>query len=137
MASSDADAAPDGSSASQPAPGVAARASRSAASSGRTGMMRDLDHASALVGELLGGVLVWGGIGWFVGTTWGGHPWLFIAGSMLGFAGGFYLLWLRAEGRIGSSRSSRGSPSSRSTGAPDRSGDDERARGADGSTEGS
>lgn len=106
MASSDSDPASDGSPPSPPG-GVAARASRSVAASGRSGMVRDLDHASVLVGEMLGGVLVWGGIGWFVGTTWAGHPWLFIVGSLLGFAGGFYMLWLRSEGRIGSSRGAR------------------------------
>lgn len=59
-----------------------------------------------MVVELLSGLLLWGGVGWFVGTRFGGHPWPFIIGSLLGFAGGFYLLWLRAEGRIGGSRPS-------------------------------
>lgn len=56
-----------------------------------------------MVVELLSGLLVWGGVGWLIGTRFGGHPWPFIIGSLLGFAGGFYLLWLRAEGRIGRS----------------------------------
>lgn len=60
--------------------------------------------------ELLSGLLVWGGLGWWVGTRWGGHPWLFIIGSLLGFAGGFYLLYLRAEGRIGGPRRAAGPP---------------------------
>lgn len=115
--------------ASQPG-GVAARASRSAASTGRGAMMRDLDHASVLVGELLAGVLVWGGLGWFVGTTWGGHPWLFIVGSLLGFAGGFYLLWLRAEGRVGRWPRARSSASRRR-------GEDDTPASADGDAEGS
>lgn len=59
-----------------------------------------------MVVELLSGLLVWGGLGWLVGARLGGHPWPFIIGSLLGFAGGFYLLWLRAEGRIGRSRQS-------------------------------
>lgn len=63
-----------------------------------------------MVVELLSGLLVWGGLGWFIGTRLGGHPWPFIIGSLLGFAGGFYLLWLRAEGRIGRSRQSNASP---------------------------
>lgn len=54
-----------------------------------------------MVVELLSGLLVWGGLGWLIGTRVGGHPWPFVIGSLLGFAGGFYLLWLRAEGRIG------------------------------------
>lgn len=104
------------------------RASESAASSSRGSMLRDMDHASVLVAELLSGVLVWGGIGWLAGTHLGGHPWPFIAGSLLGFATGFYLLWLRAEGRIGRPRGA---------GPGGRGGGDAAGADADGDTGGS
>lgn len=60
--------------------------------------------------ELLSGLLVWGGLGWWVGTQWGGHPWPFVIGSFLGFGGGFYLLYLRAAGRVGGPRGADASP---------------------------
>lgn len=70
---------------------------------GRHQAVVDLDRASAAVGELLGGILVWGGLGWIIGTKLGVHPWPFVVGTLVGFAGGFYLLWLRAQGRVGRS----------------------------------
>lgn len=83
-----------------------------------------------MVVELLSGLLVWGGLGWLIGTRVGGHPWPFVIGSLLGFAGGFYLLWLRAEGRIG--RPPQRAPSS--TG--DDGGDAEDGDAEDGDAEG-
>ncbi len=88
----------------RPADRPAGRLSRATASASRRGTWRDLDQASIMTVELLSGLLVWGGLGWWVGTQWGGHPWPFIIGSVLGFAGGFYLLYLRAAGRIGGPR---------------------------------
>lgn len=138
MASSQSDAAPEPDATGSPAtsgrrahwaPGAAAaRTSESVAANSRRGTYRDLDQASVMVVELLAGLFVWGGIGWFVGTRFGGHPWLFIAGSLLGFAGGFYMLWLRSEGRVGRLRGAV----TRGRGARD----DEPA-GADGDAEGS
>lgn len=86
----------------------AGRVARTTATVSRRGTWSDLDQAFVMVGELLAGILVWGGIGWLVGTRVGGHPWVFAGGVLIGFAGGFYLLWLRAEGRIGSPRAGAG-----------------------------
>jgi F0F1-type ATP synthase assembly protein I len=98
----------------------AGRVARTTAAASRRGTWSDLDQPFVMVGELLGGVLLWGGVGWLVGTRVGGHPWVFAVGVLVGFAGGFYLLWLRAEGRIGSTRA--GTAGTRGGGRPHRPG---------------
>lgn len=60
-----------------------------------------MDQGWYMAAELVSGLLIFGGLGWWVGTRFGGHPYLFIAGSLIGFSGGFYVLYLRAAGRIG------------------------------------
>lgn len=65
------------------------------------GAWRDMDQAWVMAAEMLSGLFIFGGLGWFVGTRFGGHPFLFIAGSLLGFFAGFYVLYLRSQGRIG------------------------------------
>lgn len=122
------------SSSERPADRPAGRLSRATASASRRGTWRDLDQASVMTVELLSGLLVWGGLGWWVGTRWGGHPWPFVIGSLLGFAGGFYLLYLRAEGRIGGPRRADAPPADDGGGVDE--GVDEPAEGFDESPEG-
>lgn len=69
----------------------------------RSDIWRDADSAWFLSVELLTATFVWGGIGWIV-DTYVTHtsPWGMIAGFVLGFALGMYLLYLRmqAAGRV-------------------------------------
>lgn len=118
----------------RPADRPAGRLSRATASASRRGTWRDLDQASIMTVELLSGLLVWGGLGWWVGTHWGGHPWPFVIGSFLGFAGGFYLLYLRAAGRIGGPRRTDPPPADEDGGVAE--GVDELGEGSDESPEG-
>jgi F0F1-type ATP synthase assembly protein I len=59
--------------------------------------MRGADLASAVVSELLGGLLVWMGIGWLVDRWLATSPWFTIIGALVGYAGGMYLVWLRIQ----------------------------------------
>jgi ATP synthase protein I len=66
-----------------------ARATRRAAWTG-------LDRSALMGMELLAAILTWGAIGWFVDRWLGTAPWLFGVGTMVGFAAGLYLVWLRS-----------------------------------------
>jgi F0F1-type ATP synthase assembly protein I len=64
----------------------------------RSGFWRDVDSAWSLTAELLTAVFVWGGAGWLVDTyVLGSAPWGMVAGIVLGFAAGTYLLYVRLE----------------------------------------
>ena len=83
-----------------------ARATRRAAWTG-------LDQSTVMGMELLAAILTWGAIGWFVDQWLGTSPWLFGIGTMLGFAAGLYLVWLRSSReyeRTGSGRAPGGGP---------------------------
>lgn len=56
-----------------------------------------LDQASRATADILAGPVIWGGIGWLVDRWLGTDPWLMSIGIMGGFAGGLYLVWLRAK----------------------------------------
>lgn len=45
--------------------------------------------------NLLGSILVLGGLGWYIDTRYGTTPWLMIAGGLLGIAVGFNSLFRR------------------------------------------
>lgn len=62
----------------------------------RREMWGGLDQSSVMTVELLSGVLVWGGAGWFLDRWLGTWPWLFAIGVLLGFGAGLYLIWIRA-----------------------------------------
>lgn len=59
-------------------------------------LWRGLDHASMMQVELLAALLVWGGAGWLVDRWLGSGPWLTVVGALVGYAAGFYLIWLRS-----------------------------------------
>lgn len=56
-------------------------------------------HEEAMVADLLSGMLVWGGAGWALDTyVLNTTPWGLVAGVILGFALGTYLLYVRTGG---------------------------------------
>lgn len=57
------------------------------------GSFREVD-AWAVVSYLIGGVLVWGAVGWLV-DAWLGTRGFVAGGIVLGAAGGVALVWLR------------------------------------------
>lgn len=59
-------------------------------------LWRGLDHASMMQVELIAALLIWGGIGWLVDRWLGSGPWLTVVGALVGYAAGFYLIWLRS-----------------------------------------
>lgn len=59
--------------------------------------VRDVD-ASAVISYLLGGVILYGGLGWLV-DWWLGTRGFVAAGIVLGAAGGIALVWLRYSRR--------------------------------------
>ena len=59
--------------------------------------MVGLDQGWTMGGELLAGILVLGGLGWILDDALGSTPWLFGIGTMLGFAAGLYLIWVRTS----------------------------------------
>jgi ATP synthase protein I len=56
-----------------------------------------LDQSSIMSVELLGGIAVWGGIGWLLDGWLGTEPWLLGVGVLGGFCAGLYLVWLRSN----------------------------------------
>ncbi len=59
-------------------------------------LWRGLDHAYMMQVELIAALLIWGGAGWLVDRWLGSGPWLTILGALVGYAAGFYLIWLRS-----------------------------------------
>ena len=60
-------------------------------------LFRGLDHAYMMQTELVAAFLVWGGIGWLLDRALGTRPVLLVLGSLIGYAAGLYLLWIRAQ----------------------------------------
>ena len=73
--------------------------------------------------ELLTATFLYGGIGWLLDRWLHTAPWLLSFGFLLGFATGFYLIWARTEGRIGTARTI--TPGTDATPATDRGTTDE------------
>lgn len=76
----------------------------------RTGPGSELDDRRALwaaadtgwvmMAELLSATFVWGGIGWLADRWLDTAPWLMVAGFVVGWATGIYLLWMRSNGQL-------------------------------------
>lgn len=60
-------------------------------------MWRDMDSGLALAAELFTATAVLMGLGWLVDRWLATDPWLMLAGAVLGFALGMYLVFLRAD----------------------------------------
>lgn len=60
-------------------------------------MVGGLDQSSMMSVELLGGIAVWGGIGWLLDRWLGTEPWLLGAGVLVGFGAVLYMIWLRSK----------------------------------------
>lgn len=60
-------------------------------------MWRDFDSGWVMTAELVSATFVWGGIGWLLDRWLGLAPWLMVAGFIIGFATGMYLVYLRAQ----------------------------------------
>lgn len=60
-------------------------------------MWHDVDSGWALTAEFLSAIAVWSGIGWLLDRWLDTTPWLLVAGVVLGFALGSWLLWLRHQ----------------------------------------
>ena len=54
----------------------------------------DADTGWAIVGTLVGGMVVWGGIGWLIGRVLG-LPVLMPVGALIGLAAAVYLVYVR------------------------------------------
>lgn len=54
--------------------------------------------------ELVTGTFLWGGIGWLLDRWLHTAPWLMAAGFLLGYGTAFYLVYLRATGRLAAPR---------------------------------
>jgi F0F1-type ATP synthase assembly protein I len=65
--------------------------------SANAALWRGLDHAHMMQVELLVALLIWGGVGWLADRWLGSGPWLTILGALVGYAAGFYLIWLRSQ----------------------------------------
>jgi len=55
-----------------------------------------------MVTELVAATLTWGVIGWLLDRWLGTGPWLLSIGFLVGWGTGFYLVYLRSMGRVGS-----------------------------------
>ena len=59
-------------------------------------------HSSFGAGEIIAGPLVWGGLGWLADSWLETAPWLFVAGTLMGFVAGVYLLYTKSKRQPGS-----------------------------------
>lgn len=58
--------------------------------------MTGLDQGWHIGTQLLAGILLLGGLGWWVDQALGTGPWLFAIGSLAGYGVSLYAVWLRA-----------------------------------------
>lgn len=63
--------------------------------SDRLAQLAQTDDGWSHSAELVSAVLAWTGIGWLADRWLDTAPWLLVAGAVLGFVLGTYLLWLR------------------------------------------
>jgi len=67
--------------------------------------------------ELIAALLVWGGAGWLVDRWMGSGPWLTVFGALVGYAAGFYLIWLRSQRMDAEDLAERAAVAARGAGA--------------------
>jgi ATP synthase protein I len=60
-------------------------------------LFRGMDQAYMMQGDLIAAILVWSGIGWLLDRALGTRPVLLVLGSLIGYAAGMYLIWLRSQ----------------------------------------
>jgi ATP synthase protein I len=63
---------------------------------GRRAIWNELDQSSVMSVELITAILTWAGIGWLVDRWVGTWPVFFGIGTIIGFAAGLYLVWMRS-----------------------------------------
>lgn len=61
----------------------------------RSSVLRGLESAWSAVSYLVGGVIVWGGVGFLLDRVLGTDPVLTVIGAFVGNAAGIYLIYLR------------------------------------------
>jgi len=61
------------------------------------GMFRGMDQAYLMQGDLLAAIAVWAGLGWLLDRALGTPEVFLVVGSLVGYAAGVYLIWLRSE----------------------------------------
>lgn len=95
----------------------------------RRGTWMGLDHGSLMGVELVVGVVLYAGVGHLVDRWLGTAPWFLLVGSLLGFAAGLYLIWVRSarmereeRARLDASRQPRTGSSSPSPADAERGG---------------
>jgi len=81
-------------------------------------LWRGLDHAHMMQVELIAALLIWGGAGWLVDRWLGSGPWLTVLGALIGYAAGFYLLWLRSQRMDAEDAAEQAAIAARGTGVP-------------------
>lgn len=59
-----------------------------------------MDSGWVMVAELVSATFLWGGIGWLLDAWLSTGPWIMSLGFVVGFATGFYLVYLRSMGRL-------------------------------------
>jgi F0F1-type ATP synthase assembly protein I len=77
-------------------PRPAAPDHRPSAGVARRGLWSGIDQASVMGVELLAAILTWAGVGYLADRALGTGPWLLLVGSLVGYAAGLYLIWLRS-----------------------------------------
>lgn len=85
--------------------------------SSNASLWRGLDHAHMMQVELIAALLVWGGAGWLVDRWLGSGPWLTVLGALVGYAAGFYLIWLRSQRMDAEDVAERAATAARGAGA--------------------
>ena len=61
----------------------------------RHALLAETDDGWAATADFVSAVLVWTLIGWLADRWLDTTPWLVVAGAVLGFVLGIYVLWLR------------------------------------------
>ncbi|MFO7960003.1 MAG: AtpZ/AtpI family protein [Nitriliruptoraceae bacterium] len=100
----------------------AAAESREGERSRNAALWRGLDHAHMMQVELIAALLIWGGAGWLVDRWLDSGPWLTVLGALVGYAAGFYLIWIRSQRMDAEDAAERAAVTAQGAGAPPRGG---------------
>ena len=74
-------------------------------------LARGVDQSAVYSMELLAGILTWMGLGWLADQWLGTEPWVMVAGALIGYAAGLYLIWLRSRDAMQTDDATRGQAS--------------------------